>query len=550
MVQENIIDVADNKGAGLSLRLDVEKKALLAAVTVVAEAAPIDEAWLIGWIQAQGFGRLRYLPQAATALLGRYNAGEAVADFVIAQMVDAQFKLRMSGDAMEVTLDIMPAQGGAALTRQQALQALAEKGVKKGFLPESLRQALEWAGTATETTLQSFVIARGQPPEMGKDSVFERLIPEIRDRRPKISAQGLADYREMGEIPAVSPGDALVLRHPPTAGVPGYTTLGADIAAKPGQALAFADKLAGVEKSPDNPDLLIASITGQPVMVERGAQVEPVIILPAVDMASGNVEFAGSVRVKGDVAAGMTIKAGGDIEIGGMVENATLEAGGSILVKGGILGADQESGAAHVIRAAQDVQAAYAQKARIEAGENILIADMAMQCELIAGQHIKLGHGKKGCLIGGRAQAMLSVTAKVLGSPNRIRTLCQIGVDPGLAKQAKELAAERSGYENQLLEYSKLLAFAAKNPARLRPEQVEKVRAMNANLSADIARLREDEDALAAQIALAQDARVVAEESLYEGVEVRCGHLCYPVARDSGAAQVILANETLELAAL
>ncbi|MDR1890460.1 MAG: FapA family protein [Zoogloeaceae bacterium] len=540
------------KGAGLTLRLDPEKKALLAEVTPLAEAEPIDEAWLIE--EVRRFGRLRYLPQAATGLLGRYNAGEAMADFVIARMIDAEFKLRMSGDAMEVTLDITPAQGGAALTRSQLLQALAEKGVKKGLLPEALNQALEWAQTTDAEIAQSFVIARGKQPEAGQDSVFERLIPEARDRRPKISAQGLIDYREMGEIPAVHVGDALIRRHPPTSGTPGYTTLGTPVAAKAGQVIPFAEKLTGVAVSPDDPDLLIASLTGQPVIVKNGALVEPVITLPAVNMASGNVEFEGSVHIKGDVSAGMTVKAGGDIEIGGMVENATLEAGGSILIKGGALGAiDQDGGQhgqMHGIRCAHDFQAAYTQKVRIEAGENIIIADMAMQCELIAGQHIRLGHGHKGHLIGGRAQAMLSITAKVLGSPNRIRTLCQIGVDPELAKHARALAAERSGYETRLLEFSKLLAFAAKNPARFSPEQVGKIRESTAFLSAEIARVRTDENALAEQIELAKDARVIAEETLYEGVEVHYGHLRYQVARDSGAAQIVLAGEVLELAAL
>ena len=541
--------MAETKGVGLTLRLDAEKKALLAEVTPVAEAEPIDEAWLMERVQS--FGRLRYLPQAVTGLLGRYNAGEAVADFAIAQMVDAQFKLRMSGDAMEVAVDITPAQGGAALSRGQLLQALATKGVKKGVLSEALSQALAWTQTTDAEGEQSFVVARGKLPEAGQDTVFERLIPEVKDRCPKISAQGLTDYREMGEIPAVRPGDALIRRHPPTEGTPGYTVLGTPVAAKTGQVLLFADKLTGVEISPQDPDLLVATITGQPVLVERGAMVEPVITLPAVNMASGNVEFEGSVHIKGDVEAGRTGRAGGDIEIGGMVENATRQAGGSILIKGGVMGqTDQESGQTGGIRCARDFQAAYAQKARIEAGENIIISDMAMQCELVAGQHIKLGRGSKGHLIGGKAQAMLSITAKVFGSPNRIRTICQIGVDPELAKQAKELAAERSGYENRLLEFSKLLAFAAKNPARLKPEQQEKIRESTALLSGEIARIRTAENALAEQIALAQDARVVAEEAFFEGVEVHFGHLRYQVARDCGAAKVVLANEILELAAL
>ena len=69
MESENACGIASEKGAGLHLRLDVEKKALLATVTPTAEAAPIDEAWLIERIQSRGFGNLRYLPQAATVLL-------------------------------------------------------------------------------------------------------------------------------------------------------------------------------------------------------------------------------------------------------------------------------------------------------------------------------------------------------------------------------------------------------------------------------------------------------------------------------------------------
>ncbi|GHU02602.1 hypothetical protein AGMMS49960_15220 [Betaproteobacteria bacterium] len=491
---------------------------------------------------------------------------------------DASFTLRLSTDEMEAIVDVIPAQGGAAITREQLFHALAEKGIRGGIVAEALNQVLESSQTRTQSppvtdvtdatddddattdadvdapqaaAPQSFVIARGQPPEAGQDSIFERLLPAIRDRQPTVTTTGRIDYREMGAIEIVHPGDALVLRHPPTPGIPGHTLLGAVVDARPGQELPFVAQLSGVEFSPDNPDLLIASITGQPVMIANGALVEPVLHLPAVDIASGNIEFEGSIHIAGDVSAGMTVKASGDIEIAGMVENASLEAGGSILVKGGVMGAiDHESGHEHRIRCTHEFHSIYAQKTRIEAGESIFIADMAMQCELIAGQHIKLGRGHKGHLLGGHAQATLSITAKVIGSPNRIRTICQIGIDPELAKQTKTLAAERSDYENRLLESSKLLAFAAKNPQRLNPQQLDRVRQTAATLSAEITRVRDKENALAAQIALAQNARVVAEEALYEGAEVHLGPLRYRVAHDIGGAQIILLNEVLDLVAL
>jgi hypothetical protein len=43
-------------------------------------------------------------------------------------------------------------------------------------------------------------------------------------------------------------------------------------------------------------------------------------------------------------------------------------------------------------------------------------------------------------------------------------------------KQVKTLAAERTDDKNRLLKSSKLLAFVAKNPERLHPEQLNQVR--------------------------------------------------------------------------
>lgn len=118
------------------------------------------------------------------------------------------------------------------------------------------------------------------------------------------------------------------------------------------------------------------------------------------------------------------------------------------------------------------------------AGTNI--DDMAMQCELTATNHVQVGNKKRGHIVGGRVQAMLSITAKILGSPSRVATQLEIGVNPEAQKQAQELARNRDGKENRLLELSKLLAFAAANPGRVSPEMIERARATAASLSAEI----------------------------------------------------------------
>ena len=301
----------------------------------------------------------------------------------------------------------------------------------------------------------------------------------------------------------------------------------------------FAAHLSGVTFPPDNPDLLQAAIVGQPVTVTGGMMVEPVYTVEAVNTASGNIDFEGSVVVRGDVSAGMVVHATGDIEVGGVVEVATLEAGGSIVVKGGVMGSlGRKENTQHHIHCGGSFHANYAQQARIEALDSIFIDDVAMQCELSAVNHIRVGDKRRGHIIGGRAQATLSITAKVLGSPNRVLTHCEIGVNPAMHKHLLELAKTRDGKETQLLEISKLLDFAHHNPGRVRPDMLEKARHTAVILSADIAALREEQESLNHKIELSQQSRVIALQAMYEGVEVHVGNLRYRVVGEHGPCTV------------
>jgi uncharacterized protein (DUF342 family) len=246
----------------------------------------------------------------------------------------------------------------------------------------------------------------------------------------------------------------------------------------------------------------------------------------------------------------MCVRCSGDIEVGGMVEAATLEAAGSIVVKGGVVGGlGRKEAAEHFIRCGGSFNAAYAQQAKIDAGDSIFIDDTVMQCELAAANHILVGNKRRGHIIGGKAQATLSITGKVLGSPNRVATRFEIGVDPAMHKLAQEKAKTRDGRETQLLEISKLLDFAAHHPERVRPEMVDKARATAAALSAEIAAIREEEETLEKRVELAQQSRVIAKEILYEGVEVLMGNHRYRVAGEHGACAVGLGKGGLSLLA-
>lgn len=533
-----------HKGKGLSFRLDAETSSLIAVVQPQADADTIDEAWLRDHLITQGYGALRYLPMAAIPLLANYNSGTPC-EIKLAERIDASLSISISADGLEAYLDIVPAEGGAPITPAAVLSALADNGIGKGIIPEAIDQAIA-AGAA-----KALVIARGLPPKHGRDGLLESLIPEVRSRAPRVDEGGHTDYRDLGEIMVVHAGDNLMRRHPPTEGQPGMTLLGEKIEARSGKEIMFAANLPGTAYASDNPNLLQAAITGQPVVIRGGMMVEPLFKVETVGTASGNINFDGSVVVRGDVSAGMTIRTTGDIEIGGVVEMATLEAGGSITVKGGVMGGiGRKSGEEHFIRCDGCFNAAYAQQARIDAGDSIFIDDLAMQCELSAINHIRVGNKKRGHIIGGQHQATLSITAKVIGSPNRVKTRCEIGVNPLMHKQLLEMSKKRDGQENQLLEISKLLDFARKNPGKLPADKIDKARATAAALSAEIAALREEQDVLTKKIELSQQSRVNAELGIHEGVEVFMGTHRYRVVGEHGPCAVGLSKGGLELLAL
>ena len=500
------MDVSPNKGAGLNFRLDREAGALFASVVPDPQAEPVDEPWLHVRLADEGYDKLRYLPMAITGLLAQYNSGNAVEALKIAEVVDAELSITISGDGMFAVLNIVPAQGGKPVSKADVLDQLTEKGVTEGILLDDINRAIA-AGMA-----EGVVIARAKPAVHGADGRLESLLPAARSRVPRMTETGQTDFRDLGDILTVSPGQPLMRRVPATAGVEGITVLGMPIPAGAGKEVMFASKLAGAVIDPADPNRLLAEIAGQPVVVAGGMIVEPVYTVPAVNMASGNVSFDGSVVVRGDVAAGMTKEH----------TDSLIRCGGSFT-------------------------AGYAQQARVEAGDSIFIDDMAMQCELAAGNHIRVGNKRRGHIIGGQALATLSITGKVLGSPNRIATAFEVGVSPAMNRRMQELAHERDAHEKQLLDISKLLVFADRNPSRVDPKMVERACATAKNLSAEIEALRDEEQRLNDLVMLSQQARVIAEQAMYEGVTVLMGTHRYRLARDQGPAQIGLVGGTLDL---
>ncbi len=360
---------------------------------------------------------------------------------LVAQRKDATISVRIADDAMAAMVSLSPPKGGRPACIEDVVRALTDAGVSLGVDHDALLQACQ-AGVA-----ENLVVAQGTPPTEGADSDFLELVPQAADRAPKVNAEGLIDYREHGAIATVEPGVPLMRRIPPVPGIDGQTVLGRPIAPRPVRDEPFATALVGAQVSEQDPDLLVAAAAGIPVRVRCGVQVEPLLQVDEVNLATGNIYFDGTVQVAGDVINQMKVQATGDIVVGGTVEGATLEARGNISIQGGVI-------AKAVVDAGGMVSARFAEGSTLRAGSVIALDDAALDCQLQSSNQILIGikNPQRGRLVGGSASTRMLLKTPVLGSAKSGMTQVTVGADPALEQRylalLARIAAEKANEEN------------------------------------------------------------------------------------------------------
>jgi len=355
-------------------------------------------------------------------------ASEETFKVLVAERRDASFELEIAPDAMCAWLTVTPARGGSQLNVSDLVPALAQAGVLFGIDEAALEQV------CASPEGGRVVAAQGKPARHGEDARFEMLVDVTRDRRPKVGENGLIDFRELGDIPVVEADQPLMKIIPETVGFLGRNIRAEVLEPVRGQAVAFATELPGAKVDPQDPRLLRAVFTGQPVSVGDGVMVEKVVFFSGASMASGNIAFDGTVQIEGDVLTGMKVQASGDIIVTGTVDGGHLEAGGSIRVGGGII--------AHATaRAGDSVSARFVENSSVDAGVGIAIDSMALQSQLQAGNQIIVGtqSPQRGRLVGGSARAMMLIRAPLLGDPASTVTQVLVGVNPVLEAEYQEV---------------------------------------------------------------------------------------------------------------
>ena len=310
-------------------------------------------------------------------------------------------------------------------------------------------------------------------------------------------------------------GDVLVVRTPETQGTPGKNVFGEEVASRPGKPINLPQ---GKNTKVVNNDELVAVIDGQIVDDGKKVSVDPhLVIESSVDVGTGNIDFAGSVEIRGDVESGFSVKAAGDVEIKGMIGGAEVE-GRNVIVHGGIRGMNVGK-----IHAREDVSIAFVENANITAGRDIFVNDVVLHSVMRAGHHVTV-EGQRGFITGGSVGAGESIRAKILGNNFYVQTNINVGIDPNLKHKYDNLLKEYQAADKQLTQVRLALETLKKQPlmslSERRREQLAELTHVQFPLATKIKRMKDELEEMREELEQMKNGSVEALDTIFPGVNI------------------------------
>lgn len=354
-------------------------------------------------------------------------------------------RVTVSRDRLRALADFQerpPAHSGFAPTAKELIELLRQQGIRYGLVGESVLQEVldTWIEPLTDV-----VVAIGRAPTASKPETCTLQFDPDPPLQLAQREDGSVDYRELGIMQTAVAGQVLAIKTPAVLGDPGTDVRNRPLLPVVPKPVALpAGK--GTQISADGLTLL-AAIDGQLLYGhDRRVTVAPIYYVKEnVDFSTGNIDFIGSVVVRGNVQSGFTVKAEHNIEVYGIVEAANITAGGDVVIRGGVQGSLRTC-----VEAGGNMRALYLQNATVHVGGELLVADSVMHSRIQA-KTVRVA-GKRGLLVGGQTAVTDSLYARVIGSHLSTETPITIGYFPSPHERLQTIDRELAALEAQLQE--------------------------------------------------------------------------------------------------
>ncbi|EEZ89472.1 conserved hypothetical protein [Vibrio harveyi 1DA3] len=463
----------------------------------------------------------------------RERKAEAYEGIVVAQIKNAQVEVELSNNDMLASMNIVGAYGGRGLRGPEIVQALAHARVSKGINKLALKKVMVVSSQLKPGETFTQPVAVGKQPVKGKDAIFTPLVKDITKRilKPKEgqSTSDKIDLRNLGETIAVDIGDEVMRRTPATKGIPGFTVQGRVIPPQAGKDSPIKPGK-GTEISKADPNLLLASVSGTPLIKDKTIEVDNALCLNSVGVNTGHVKFKGNVIIGGNIESGMIVKATGSITVGGFIESADVQAEGDIQVAKGIIGhtvSDGQPKSCHV-RTKTSIRASYAQYCELQSGEDIELAVHSMNNDIVCGRNLTIldASGKNGTLSGGDAKVGSKVLCSQLGVEGDTATKVEAFANYALYKERIASLKEeyKSAQEGTMDVIRKELEFKKRPKAERTDEEQAQIEVMKAQNNARLEEVKQKLEHTEQEFEVSLEENIVeAKDRVFTRVTVQFG---------------------------
>lgn len=442
-----------------------------------------------------------------TGITESYESAEAEYSFRVNEdenlEIRESYSLTISPDKMQASARFYPPSvQGERMTAEEFLKDLELKGIKFGILTNEITSFFNDSCYCTDIT-----VAEGRPVRHGTDARIEYYFETNLSAKPTLNEDGSVDFFHLNTVCHCKKGDLLARRFPEDPGDPGYNIYGERLNPREVKRdpLRFGKNVILSEDK-----LTLTSDTNGHVTLNDGQViVSNVLEVENVDISTGNIDYDGSVKVNGNVVTNFTVKAKGNIEVSGVVEGAFLEAGGDIIIARGVNGMVKGT-----LKAKGNVIAKFIENAKVSAS-GYVSTESILHSEVLSGSEIQVT-GKRGFITGGRVCAANLIQVKTLGSPMGTDTIVEVGADPELKVQVKQLQQQIAEDKRIIESIKPVLASMAQKlnqGVKFKPEQLQNIREM---IDADKKKRQEIE----AGMRKLQDMQILLDKSSSARVEV------------------------------
>lgn len=449
--------------------------------------------------------------------------------------------IEVSANKKEAYLKVVPPSGGPPLSRQDIEKVLQEKNVVYGIRNDIIDKAVNM-----QSVNEPLVVARGSDPIDGQNATIDFIYNSDTSRgKPTEMLDGRVDFYNLHLIHNVEPGEVLAVKTPAGQGTPGYTVTGEELPAKAGKDVQLGIGK-NVELSEDNTRIL-ATAKGHVVLAGNKLSVSNVYEIGGdVDFNTGNIEFNGTVVVKGSVREGFKVVADGDVEVMNTIADGVVECTGSLKVKNGIVGRTKSR-----IKAGGSVITRFIENSTVEAGADIIVGEAIMHSKVSAGKTVVVGG--KGVIVGGVIRAGEEISCKIIGSPLATATDLETGINPVLRQELNQLVNLKQAKEQDFEKADKavkLLSQLRQAQGELPPDKMAilmRVNKIQVQLNGELEELNQNIQDIEFQMKQSERGRILAQGVIHSGVKVTIGSANLHIHDDYNFACLTKVGEEIKI---